>query len=287
MIETFIPLADGKGIKLVSNVNVGQFLNLKGDRLKLKQILINLVGNAVKFTNAGSVELNVLVQILRNDDYKISFMVLDTGLGLDESEIECVFEEFVQTSDLKGVGTGLGLSISSKLVSLMGGKISVESEKGKGSEFEFTLDFVGAANKAETREPEEALDHSCFRGAAILYVEDNKINQSLVKGFMQKLGLDIVIASSGTIGIELAKKSSFDMILMDLRMPDLDGFETTKIIRTFNSRVPIIALSANSFESDIKLAYECGMDDFMQKPVNKKKLVNLLTKHLDEKQKSA
>jgi len=262
---------------------------LIGDPVRLHQIILNLVSNAVKFTNEG--KITVRVRLLNEDDEKttIEFAVTDTGIGIPENKTSTIFENFQQassgTSRLYG-GTGLGLAIVKQLVESQGGKISVVSKMDEGSTFRFILDFQKTNEKAKTETRFIELNEE-FKNIKVLVVEDIAINQLLMKTLLDDFGFERDMASNGKIAIEKLKRKSYDIILMDLQMPEMNGFEATEYIRTkMNSKIPIIALTADVTTVDLAKCKTVGMNDYIAKPVDEgvlyNKIINLVKKPLPD-----
>jgi PAS domain S-box-containing protein len=248
---------------------------LVGDPVRLHQIILNLVSNAVKFTTTG--KITVSVKLLDEDDEKanIEFAVIDTGIGIAENKIERIFENFQQatsgTSRLFG-GTGLGLAIVKQLVEPQGGKLSVKSIIDEGSIFSFILPFQKTKEKAELETGLIELDTE-IKNIKVLVVEDIPLNQLLMKTLLDDFGFERDIASNGKIAIEKLKSKTYDIILMDLQMPEMNGFEATEYIRkTMNSKIPIIALTADVTTVDLAKCKSVGMNDYIAKPVDEKLL---------------
>lgn len=242
-----------------------------GDPTRLRQILINLIGNAFKFTEVGSITVDVSVARLEGKEIWLHFSVRDTGIGITAEQRAKIFSPFEQadpsTSRRYG-GTGLGLSICSLLSSLMGGEIGVNSEAGKGSEFWFVVRFsltdVQMAEDSNVLSPQQTIPE----GTRILLAEDNKVNQILLVKMLKKLGAgDVYVANGGAEAIELGKQHAFELIFMDARMPDMDGLEATLALRRMGSTARIIGVSADAMEDDRKIALAAGMDDYLVKPV--------------------
>jgi PAS domain S-box-containing protein len=260
---------------------------LLGDPVRLHQIILNLVSNAVKFTNKG--KITVRVSLLDEDEEKVNieFAVSDTGIGIPEDKMDKIFENFAQasssTSRLYG-GTGLGLAIVKQLVHAQGGDIRVESKTGEGSTFSFNLGFQKSKAEADletcTEESEAETRH-----IKVLVVEDMALNQLLMKTLLDDFGFERDIASNGKIAIEKMETKSYDIILMDLQMPEMNGFEATEYIRNkMNSKIPIIALTADVTTVDLAKCKAVGMNDYIAKPVDErllyKKIVGLVKKPL-------
>jgi PAS domain S-box-containing protein len=258
---------------------------LVGDPVRLHQIILNLVSNAVKFTIKG--EITVSVRLLNEDEEKasIEFSVTDTGIGIAEDRIIHIFENFQQASSetarLYG-GTGLGLAIAKQLVESQGGTITAKSKLGEGSTFSFILPFQKTNAEVELKTETKELDEK-VENIKVLVVEDIRLNQLLMKTLLDDFGFENDIAGDGKIAIEQLQKKSYDIILMDLHMPLMDGFETTEYIRNkMNSQIPIIALTADVTTADLKKCKGVGMDDYISKPLDERilysKIVGLLKK---------
>jgi PAS domain S-box-containing protein len=255
---------------------------LVGDHLRLSQVLANLLSNAIKFTEKGGVKLNV--KLLRppiKDDqrrYLLRFEVQDTGIGLNQEHIQAIFHPFAQadaSSSRRHGGTGLGLVIAKRWIELMGGHIDVESTRGKGSTFYFELEMEGSATVMPDWEMLHASQHNDaevvypdFSKFAVLIVEDNLINQEVIIGLLEVTNIKIDVAQNGLMALEKLEKAHFDLILMDLMMPEMDGFETIQRIRADKNGIPIIALTAAVMESDRMKAQEAGADDCIPKPID-------------------
>jgi PAS domain S-box-containing protein len=250
---------------------------LVGDPVRLHQIILNLVSNAVKFTNEGKITVSVRLLSEEEDIVTLEFAVADTGIGIPAIKIEKIFENFQQassgTSRLYG-GTGLGLAIVKQLVEPQGGTISVKSKIDEGSTFSFTLSFQKTKAQAETDEEVMELDTE-VTDIKVLVVEDIPLNQLLMKTLLDDFGFERDIASNGRIAIEKLQAKSYDVILMDLQMPEMNGFEATEYIRkTLHSKIPIIALTADVTTVDLAKCKSVGMNDYIAKPVDEKQLYN-------------
>jgi len=274
--------AEEKGLELKKEIT-SEELNVIGDANRLRQILINLIGNAIKFTEKGLVTTTIQSEKTEGK-LNLHFTISDTGIGIDEDRKSKVFESFEQAysdTSRKFGGTGLGLSISKKLIELHNGSIWVESEKGKGSEFHCIIPYAVAATTSELI-PSEDL-HSNIAGALtgirILLVEDNAFNMVVAQEELEDAieGVFVEVAENGLIAVEKLKSSSFDVILMDVQMPVMNGFEATKAIRNLDSEkahTPIIAMTANVLKEEVDLCYQAGMNDFIGKPFDTKELLN-------------
>jgi PAS domain S-box-containing protein len=275
-MRTHALAAARKVLKLLSNIQSGVPETIVSDPTQLAQIITNLVGNAIKFTEAGEVELQVGLEDLGSEGARLHFSVRDTGIGIPRSKQESIFEAFSQadtSTTRKFGGTGLGLTISSKLVQMLGGKLWVESEPGNGSCFHFTL-CVPSAEAGKTGLQDEAasagLRETPLR-LRILLAEDNVVNQKLAVRLLEKQGHLVIAASTGTAVLGLLERQNFDIVLMDLQMPEMDGFETTAAIRQSeeNSKrhMPIIALTAHAMAGDRERCLAAGMDAYTSKPI--------------------
>ncbi len=250
---------------------------LVGDPVRLHQIILNLVSNAVKFTAKG--KITVCVRLLKEDDEKVSieFSISDTGIGIPENKIVKIFENFQQassgTSRLYG-GTGLGLAIVKQLVEPQGGSISVKSVIGEGSTFSFILSFLKTTEDAEIESEIEELDAE-IKNIKVLVAEDIPLNQLLMKTLLDDFGFERDIAANGRIAIDKLKEKTYDIILMDLQMPEMNGFEATEYIRNeMKSKIPIIALTADVTTVDLAKCKSVGMNDYIAKPVDERLLYN-------------
>ncbi len=269
---------------------------LIGDPLRLKQVLINLCNNAIKFTNEGYVHVSVKLISLDECLVKLHFEVQDTGIGISPENQSKLFKSFSQadaSTTRKFGGTGLGLAISKNLVHLMNGDICIESEEGKGATFHFDADFGVSAHDltdTESVELEEFIRHD--KKLKILLAEDNVINQKVAILNLQKLGHQVIVANNGNEAVDMFLKELPDVVFMDIYMPEMDGVVATRKIREWerenqiSSRVPIIAMTANTLKNDKELFLAEGMDDYLSKPFNVSELVRLLGriyKQLDRK----
>lgn len=247
--------------------------NVLTDPLKLKQVLLNVVANAIKFTpNGGYVNLS----LVQKDGYgNYDFIVEDNGIGISKDFQEHIFEQFSReaTSTVSRVqGTGLGLSISKAIVDMMGGSISVESKQGKGSKFTISLCFkvTDETTDNKTISSNNIIDTN----KKILLVEDNELNFEIAKTVLEEAGFRVDGASNGKEAVDKASNNTYDVILMDIQMPIMDGYEATKKLRKLGNRTPIIAMTANAFSEDKKKAKEVGMDGYIPKPIDVNKLVS-------------
>lgn len=292
IISVFRPKAQEKGLKLICNTAPHLPVMIKGDPVRVNQVLTNLLSNALKFTEKGSVSLEIGALITQNQDVLFEFKVKDSGIGIAADKHKGIFENFVQASDdttRKYGGTGLGLAIVKDLVTLQEGRISVDSEPGQGSTFTVHLPFE-RINETTTQLSTQTFSDQValvqMRGVAVLVVEDNAVNQLLVKKVLEKTGCMIDIASNGTEAIKCLKSKKYDVVLMDVQMPEMDGYETTIHIRTKfaapQSQIPIIAMTAHAFGSDVTQCISSGMNDYISKPFKPEDLYAKIIKHLEK-----
>ncbi|GAA4059132.1 PAS domain S-box protein [Flavobacterium chungnamense] len=288
MIHLFDIKCQEKNILLIKEYDKNIPEVLLGDPVRLHQIILNLVSNAVKFTSEGKVVVSVKLVEENNDNVIIEFAVSDTGIGILDSKLSTIFENFQQassgTSRLYG-GTGLGLAIVKQLVEGQNGTIKVQSIFNVGSVFSFQLSFQKTNLDADLLvEIEEVTDE--VQNINVLVVEDIALNQLLMRTLLDDFGFGCDIASNGQIAIDKMSKSHYDIILMDLQMPVMNGFEATKYIRnTLKSNIPIIALTADVTTADLSKCNAVGMNDYIAKPVNERLLYSKIIKILDKKNK--
>lgn len=283
--RSFNIVAQQKGLNFRANI-CENIPAVNGDPLRVNQILTNLLGNAVKFTSSGLVELEVSPVMETENFITLKFRVKDTGIGIPADQQKHIFEEFSQAgADIsrKYGGTGLGLSIARNLVRLMDSDIQVTSVPNQGSEFVFDLSFRKGAELKAALPPVTLIPASEFHNKKILLTEDNEVNQLITLNFLNKWGLETHVAQNGLEALELAKSHQYDLILMDLQMPQMDGFEATRKIREINlwyKRVPVVALTASAVLEEKQEAFESGATDFLMKPFDPEKLYRLLIKNL-------
>ncbi|KAA6431846.1 PAS domain S-box protein [Rufibacter glacialis] len=257
---------------------------LVGDPVRLHQIMLNLVSNAVKFTTEGKITVGVRMLVQDEEKVILEFSVTDTGIGIEESKLERIFDNFQQatsgTSRLYG-GTGLGLAIVKNLVEPQGGTITVKSKVGQGSTFSFILSFKKTQEKADADAGLHIDLEAGLKGARILVVEDIALNQLLMKTLLEDFGFEMEVASNGRIAIEMLAHTTYDIVLMDLQMPEMNGFEATSHIRNqLHLQVPIIALTADVTTVDLEKCRAVGMNDYISKPIDDKLLYSKIIKYL-------
>ena len=279
-LHLLILKAEEKNIDLVFSVDSSISDQLKGDPTRLNQILINLIGNAIKFTEKGSVVLDVKLISDKPTFSEIEFVVTDTGIGIAREKLDSIFESFNQASNdtnRKFGGSGLGLTITKKLIELQGGNIKVESELNKGSKFSFTLFFEKVHNKVPQEPPTEnlfSINSDFLVGKKIIMAEDILINQLLVSKIFQKWNCQLDIVNDGKEVVHQLSNEEYDLVLMDLQMPIMDGYEATKLIREEKeSQIPIIALSAHASRAEKEKCLNYGMNALVSKPIDEEVLL--------------
>ncbi len=271
-----------KGLSLVVEASCEGPIRLRGDPTRVRQIVMNLAGNAVKFTQHGSVRIEIGCEPSVDGLTQVRVRVRDTGIGIPADRIGTLFEEFAQadqSTTRRFGGTGLGLAISRKLATQMGGRIFAESVVGQGSTFTLDLVLPRATGKAPLpMDPLVRPDTLSLR-ALVLVAEDNPVNQKLACRFLERIGCEVHAVSTGRAAIEAAQKQTYDAILMDCEMPEMDGFEATREIRRREAglrRTPIVALTANALAGDRERCLAAGMDDYVSKPFSRADLESAL-----------
>ncbi|MDH5473163.1 MAG: ATP-binding protein [Gammaproteobacteria bacterium] len=298
VIENIISLlkegATSKGVDLNVRLPSSLNTNVMGDEIRLRQILINLISNAIKFTEKGKIDLSVDIVNEQDDKITLKFEVCDTGIGIAQEVQQHIFNMFSQADgsmSRKYGGTGLGLSICKKLVNLMGGEIRLISELGNGSCFSFSILFEKSfLNNEKNIDINKHNYMNISFNANILVAEDNPVNQNVISSMLEKLSCDIEMASNGQEAVKLFSDSRHDLIMMDCQMPIMDGFEATKRIREqqegSHKRIPIIAVTANALIGDKEACLASGMDDYLSKPFDIQQLIRILMKWLPDSAKS-
>ncbi len=290
--DLFSASADAKNIGFHFDIRKNFQHNLMGDPVRLTQILSNLLANAIKFTDQGSVKTTVTLVNETENQLILQFKVSDSGIGISNEKLKNIFQAFTQadsSTTRKYGGTGLGLTITKNFVELMGGNISVQSDINKGSEFKVILPFKKQKPKSVTDDPKPTTQlkgDSEFKknNIRLLLVEDEKVNQMVISGLLEHLGYTVDIVSNGKEALKYFDKTLYDLILMDCLMPEMDGFEATREIRRLEqkeekkSNTPIIAITAKAMKGDNQRCLEAGMNDFIAKPV----MLNELKKTLDQ-----
>jgi two-component system sensor histidine kinase/response regulator len=247
------------------------------DKLKLKQVLINLISNAFKFTETGSIECGYKL-----DNDKLQFYVSDTGVGIPADKFQFVFERFSQLKHPlvhNAGGTGLGLPIVKGLVNLLGGKVWIESECNKGTTFYFTINYFKAGSITTNPLVQEAAQ-KMISPKTILIVEDDIYNAEYLKAVLNKISTNIIMATNGLMAVDIVKKQNIDLVLMDIQLPDITGYEATRLILQHNPNIKIIAQTAFAASSERQIAIETGCIDYISKPSKQVDLLNIVSLHL-------
>lgn len=256
---------------------------LIGDPVRLSQVLMNLVGNAVKFTERGNIDISAIQKEYKDGESTIYFEVKDDGPGIPESKKKVIFEEFSQleSANYNYQGTGLGLPIVKKLLKLFGAKIELESKEGEGSIFSFIIKFKEDTAKTEDiATEEECMIEKAGHTMSILIVDDNRINQVVTKRILEKKNFNCDVAGDGITAVQKVRDESFDLVLMDLNMPGLTGFEATKEIRKFNTEIPVVALTAVEVEEVREEIKSAGMNDIIVKPYDVEQFYQIIYRNL-------
>lgn len=282
IVTSFKEFIHENNIKCHLHIDKSIDFNLKGDPTKLSQILINLLNNAIKFSKNGDVWCTIKKRQETAENVTLYFEIKDNGIGIPKEKQEAIFDSFSQGSveiNRTYGGTGLGLSIVKKILELMGSEIQLSSESGKGSTFSFELQFeIGTAKKAkeEIIQPTQSL----LTEKKVLLVEDNKINQMITQKMLEKRGISCKIIDNGEDAIEDAKINNYDLILMDVHLPGINGTEATSEIRKFNNHIPIVALTAISLNENREMLLSYGMNEVITKPFEPEHFYNVVTKYL-------
>lgn len=289
--RSFAVSAQQKGLEFRMNI-CEDIPVVKGDPLRVTQVLTNLLGNAVKFTSSGFVQLEVSPVMETDNFVTLKFRVRDSGIGIPVEQQQHIFEEFNQAgTDIsrRYGGTGLGLSITRNLLRLMESDIQVKSEPGCGAEFVFDLSFRKGQEQKVAELMMPLIPEGVFRNKRILLTEDNEVNQLITLNSLDKWGVETHIAKDGLEAVELARKHQYDLILMDLQMPLMDGFEATRQIRGLNDyykQVPVVALTASAVLEVKQEAFESGVSDFLMKPFDPEKLYMVLSQNFSSEEKA-
>lgn len=289
VVETVKVNADDKGLSLYLNISDKLPNTLAGDPYRLNQILLNLTGNAIKFTEHGSVTIQADLNAETAETIQVKFSVIDTGIGIAKDKLDYIFDMFTQetsSTTRKFGGSGLGLAICKKLVELQGGSISVSSETGKGSIFSFTLPFEKVADMPTTstgdkmsQQPQRQLQN-----IRILLAEDNEFNQMVAVDTLEASipGVQVDVAKNGREAVDMVMANRYDLVLMDIQMPEMDGHEATRTIRASTdanvNSVPIIAMTASVIKAEVDKCLESGMNEFVGKPFQVEELLDKIAK---------
>ncbi len=290
LIDAYGVQSAEKGVKLSYTLAEDTKKVFIGDPVRLNQIFINLISNAIKFTHTGSIQVSVKTEKVKGETYRLRFDIIDTGIGIPKSKLQTIFESFSQADasvTRKYGGTGLGLTIVKQLIELQKGSIRVISEENIGSTFTFVISYqLGKTEFFDETKLFKPKYNSQLKNASVLLVEDNDINRLYASSILKMWGCHYESAENGVVALEKIRNNSFDVILMDIQMPVMDGFETTKAIRKgdpLKNNVPIIALTANATQKDFEKCIAAGMNDCITKPFTQDDLLKTLTKYLGKK----
>ncbi len=295
VLDILRPQATNKGLEILINISSSAHGIYRGDQGRLRQVLMNLISNAIKFTEEGSIIIMITAESIEADRMKMFFQVEDSGIGVPTDKLETLFDSFVQADDSvtrKYGGTGLGLSISKSLVEAMGGDIGVESRLGEGSRFWFYIPLIHVGKSSPQRHPvapqrrrkddvvaEIQPERENRAPLRVLVAEDVLPNQLVARKLIESLGHRVDIVANGIEAVDAVKNRPYDLVLMDLRMPEMDGLTATVEIRKLDGelgQIPIVALTANAASEDVKKCHDVGMNDFISKPVSKDRLEEVL-----------
>lgn len=286
-IQSFQYKVEEKGLLLNYSSAFDESLVVVGDPFRLSQIFNNLLNNAIKFTKEGKISIEISIISKVDDKINIQFSISDTGIGIDEDRLENIFEPFVQASTdttRKFGGTGLGLSICKDLVEMQGGQITVKSIPKQGTTFDFQLPFVIGSKEMLNTDHLAPEDYTSLGYQHILVAEDVELNQFIARQILETWGMKVTVANNGKEAVEMIAKDQFDLILMDIQMPEMDGIEATQIIRKMDdpriAQMPIIALTANALKGDNVRYLQAGMNDYITKPYTEAKLYSVVSKYL-------
>ncbi len=293
-LQSFIYKAEEKGIGLTYENLLGEDLVVLGDPYRLSQVMNNLISNAIKFTETGAVTIETRLIQKSGNEIRIAFSVRDTGIGITESQLGLIFEPFMQAhvaiTRTHG-GTGLGLSICRELITMMGGELKVESEAGKGSSFSFELPFAISSSKLNQTTVAQDLNYQSLGNRYVLVAEDVELNQYLVRHIMESWGFTVDVVNNGREAVDRIQENNYDLVLMDIQMPEMDGIEATRAIRQLGdpvkAAIPIVALTANALKGDSEKYMAAGMNDFLPKPFNEQKLFLVISNNLKTSTKEA
>lgn len=275
--------AQSKDLKLITTIDSTLPQAILGDPTRLAQVLVNLIGNAIKFTNKGQITVEVLLEKTVDENVTISFSVKDTGVGIPRNKFKTIFKRFSQaesSTTREYGGTGLGLSIAKKIVEIHDGKIGVTSELDKGTTFKFKITYpIVSESDISTQSDLDVRKDISLSGVRVLLVEDNEHNQILAKNYLNNYNALIDLAENGEVAIEKVKQHEYDCILMDLQMPKVDGYEATNFIKNkLKKHVPIIACTAHSLAEEKAKCMALGMSEYLSKPYSEQQLVNVILK---------
>lgn len=292
-LQPFMLMTRKKGLDMQMHLPENLPELVSGDEMKLKQIINNLVGNAIKFTEKGSISIQAEWQKETNEKGLLRLVFRDTGIGIPKEKQEVIFEPFKQAEEntnRRFGGTGLGLSITRELAQLMGGSVSVYSDEGQGSEFTVIIPLHTPASLRKEKESRKNERLPDMTGKKILLAEDSILNQKLALRMLEPANCKVTCVENGLEAVSLMQREDFDLVLMDIQMPQMDGYAASREIRSnpgvSNRLVPIIALTAHAVEGEMDIARDAGMNDFLPKPFDKEELWSILCKYLEEKKET-
>ena len=300
VVGLLVGQAQRKGVELSASVGAGVPRTLRGDPMRLNQVLMNLIGNAIKFTERGRVRVRLRLASLSDDAVSLRFTIADSGIGIPSQAAARLFRPFSQVDDSNSRrfgGTGLGLAIVKQLVELMGGRMRLRSRPGRGSVFGFTVCFEPSLGTSGARGDDTPTSPTILSAGTrsrpsarlrgwVLLVEDNPVNQKVSRAMLERVGLTVDVATSGVEALAALECQVYDLVLMDCQMPVMDGFEATRRIRArgdlgARGRLPIVALTANAMAEDRETCLAAGMDDYLSKPFTAEALIGVLAPWLD------
>ncbi len=286
-ISSFRFRAEEKGLALLYNNQLGNQLFVKGDPYRLIQILNNFLSNAVKFTEQGRITLTTSTKFDKDDWLAVEFVVEDSGIGIADDKIKAIFDPFVQASSnttRKYGGTGLGLSICKNLIEMQGGELWVESHLNQGTLFRFILPYKKQAAPLQEETVQPVTNYAMLGKRRILVAEDVELNQFLARHIMQSWGFEVTIADNGRKALDVLQQNDFDLVLMDIQMPEMDGISATQAIRQLpdakKAGIPVIALTANALKGDSDVYLQAGMNDYLSKPFTEESLFTVIRRNL-------
>jgi PAS domain S-box-containing protein len=287
VISSFRFKAQEKKLSLHYNDQLNQNLYVKGDPYRLVQVLNNFLSNAIKFTEQGTIHFTTSIKFDKEEWTAVEFVVEDTGIGIPDDKLQSIFNPFTQASSnttRKYGGTGLGLSICKSLIEMQGGELWVESKLDGGSTFRFILPYKKHETHMQANVPTPATNYRMLGKKSILVAEDVELNQFLAKHIMQSWGFEVTIAENGRKAVEALQERDFDLVLMDIQMPEMDGIHATQCIRQLADRrkaaIPIIALTANALKGDSDIYLQAGMNDYLSKPFTEENLFDVIRRNL-------
>lgn len=285
--QSFMSILKQKQLEFILKIDSRIPNIILGDSLRITQLLTNLISNAIKFTDSGNITVTINLKDSRANFVEVEFSVIDTGIGIPKDKIDSIFDSFTQGEiniSRKFGGTGLGLTITKKILSLMESKIQVESEINKGSKFSFSLFLkVPMVQIPQPKPKEQSQEKQSLKGLQLLLVEDNISNQKVASRYLQKWDIDVDIAENGVICLEKIKQKEYDIILMDLQMPEMDGYTASSEIRKLEDtklkQIPIIALTASALLDTSAKVEQAGMNEYLTKPFVPNDLYKTIAKY--------